>query len=106
VLVSLWARWSEPSHNAAPEIARLAARYGAMLPIVRVDIEANPEIPAAFGITSVPAFVLVRRDAPPLGLIGFHSAGQIEQAFELSTLLIPHEEDSDTPVTEERRRSA
>ena len=92
VLVEFGVARSAPCQSAAREIARLAARYGAMLSIVRVDIDTSPELLAAFGLASVPAFVLVRRDGPPLGLVGFHSAGQIEGAFGLSALLQPQAE--------------
>ena len=58
VLVDFWADWCTPCRTMAPTLERLADEHADRLEIVKVDVEANPDIAAAYDIVSLPAMLL------------------------------------------------
>ena len=58
VLVDFWATWCQPCVMLAPILEKLAQEYGDRLRLVKVDIDQEPQLAAAFGIRSVPTVVL------------------------------------------------
>lgn len=58
VLVDFWADWCTPCRTMAPTLERLADEQAGRLEIVKVDVEANPDIAAAYDIVSLPAMLL------------------------------------------------
>ncbi|GAB79058.1 thioredoxin [Austwickia chelonae] len=54
VLVDFWAEWCGPCRKVAPILDEIAAEHGDKLTIVKLDIEANQETAAQYGIVSIP----------------------------------------------------
>ncbi len=58
VVVDFFADWCGPCHSIAPMIERLAQEWADELKVVKVDTEAEPEVAAAYRISSIPAILL------------------------------------------------
>jgi len=70
VLVHFWTPRSEVSVSLGELLARLSAEYQGALKLARIDVDAEPQVAAMFGIRSVPTVILVREGQPVDGFAG------------------------------------
>lgn len=54
VVVDFWAPWCGPCRMVAPEIDKLAARCGASVKFVKVNIDESRDIAMKYGVMSIP----------------------------------------------------
>jgi len=59
VVVDFWAAWCGPCRMIAPELEALAADRPD-IKVVKVDVEANPQVAGRFGIRGIPTVALFR----------------------------------------------
>lgn len=55
VVVDLWAVWCGPCRTLGPIIEKVVAETGGKVELAKVDVDANPNISAAFQVQSIPA---------------------------------------------------
>jgi thioredoxin 1 len=60
VLVDLWAEWCGPCHALAPVLDEVDDLTGDALRIVKVDVDAEPDIARRYDVMSFPTLLLFR----------------------------------------------
>jgi putative thioredoxin len=82
VLVDFWAPWCGPCKQLAPILERLVAATGGKATLVKMNIDADPEIADQLGIKSIPAVVAFQRGRPVDGFVGALPESQIKGFLE------------------------
>jgi thioredoxin 1 len=59
-LVDFWAEWCGPCKALAPTLDKLAEDFATRVTVAKVDIDANPGIPAKYGIRGIPTVMLFK----------------------------------------------
>lgn len=60
VLVDHWAPWCGPCLMAAPVLEKIADEYDGRLKVCRINVDDNREVPARYGIMSIPTMFLFK----------------------------------------------
>jgi thioredoxin 1 len=60
VLVDFWAAWCGPCRRVAPEVDAVAEQLGGKVKVRKVDIDAEPDLAARYGIQSIPALFIFK----------------------------------------------
>lgn len=60
VLVDFWAAWCGPCRMIAPVIEELAGDYDGRATVAKLDVDANPETAARYGISSIPTVLVFK----------------------------------------------
>lgn len=59
-LVDFWASWCGPCKMIAPVIDELATEYDGKANILKMNVDDNSEIPAQYGIRSIPTLLFIK----------------------------------------------
>ncbi|MCA1833803.1 MAG: thioredoxin [Actinomycetota bacterium] len=76
VLVDFWADWCGPCHMVAPVLQEIAGEKDSVQ-IVKVDVDANPEVSRRYGILSIPSMLLFVDGVEKRRLVGARGKSQI-----------------------------
>jgi thioredoxin 1 len=60
VLVDFWAAWCGPCRMIAPTVDQLAVEYAGKLKVVKVDVDANPDVSGRLGVLSIPTLMVFK----------------------------------------------
>lgn len=82
VVLDLWAEWCGPCKTLSPILERLAVEYAGRWVLAKVDVEAEQQIAAAFGVQSIPSVFAVIKGQPVPLFQGAYPEPEIRQILD------------------------
>jgi len=79
VVIDLWAPWCGPCRTLGPVLEKVVDEAGETVELVKVNIDDNPQVAAAFRVQSIPAVFAVKDKAVVDGFIGALPEEQVRQ---------------------------
>jgi len=70
VLVDFWAEWCVKCKALMPSLVEIGEALGDRVKLVKLDIDANPDVPTRYGVRGIPTMILFRNGAPVATKIG------------------------------------
>lgn len=80
-LVDFSAEWCGPCKMMKPILAELKSKVGDDVRIIKIDVDKNPAVAAAYQIQSVPTLMVFKSGKLMWQEAGVHSAAQLEQVI-------------------------
>ncbi len=81
VFVDFWAEWCAPCRAMGPLVDRLAEELAGKVTVLKINTQDNVEVPARYGITSIPTFLLISGGEVKTQLVGSNSYDSLKQAI-------------------------
>ena len=78
VVVDFWAGWCAPCRTLGPILEQAVALHGGVT-LAKLDVDANPEVTARFGIQGIPAVKGFRDGELVAEFVGLQPRGQVER---------------------------
>jgi thioredoxin len=82
VLVDFHAVWCGPCKASVPALEDAAREFEGEIAFVKVDIEQEPKLAEAYGVRSVPTFILIKDREPVERFMGQASRGKLASVLE------------------------
>lgn len=79
VVVDYWAAWCGPCRMISPALEQLAEQHAGQLKVVKVDVDANPELASRAGARSIPLLVVLRDGQERDRIVGAMPRAALEQ---------------------------
>ena len=87
ILVDFWANWCAPCRMIAPVVEDLATELGDRIRFVKMDIDANPDVPSRLGIMSIPTLIIFKDGQAADRQVGYRSNLKVDLKQKLEALL-------------------
>jgi thioredoxin 1 len=84
-MVLFWAQWNSTSKAIAPTIEQLATEYEGRVLVGKLEADSNPNVPALFGVSSVPQLLFFRNGQLVSRIVGYRPVDVLRA--ELDSLL-------------------
>jgi thioredoxin 1 len=84
VLVDFWAEWCGPCRAMAPLVDKLADELKGKVKVVKINTSDNTEVPAKYGITAIPTFLVIKQGKQVKTMVGSQSYSALKANVENS----------------------
>jgi thioredoxin 1 len=82
VLVDFWAVWCGPCRMIAPIVDELSTEYDGKVSVGKMNVDENREVPAKFGIRSIPTLLVFKNGEVVDKVVGAVPKGSIAEKLE------------------------
>jgi putative thioredoxin len=82
IVVDFWAAWCGPCRTLGPALEKAAADYEGAFELVKVDVDANPQLAQQFRVQSIPTVIAFRDGKPVSQFMGAIPDAQIREFVE------------------------
>jgi thioredoxin 1 len=70
-VADLWAEWCGPCKRLGPVLDEIAAEHPKDLKMVKLDVDSNPNLPAQYGVMSIPTLLVFKNGQLVDTMVGF-----------------------------------
>ena len=70
ILTDFWAEWCAPCRRIAPFLHEIAEEYEGRVKVVKLDIDANPNVTSNYGVLSIPTVIVFKNGQPVERIVG------------------------------------
>ena len=60
VIVDFWAAWCGPCKALTPKLEEMSSSYTGKVKFMKMDVDANHEVPSQFGIRGIPTLIVFK----------------------------------------------
>ena len=82
VFVDFFATWCGPCKMLAPEIEKLADEYVGQVPVVKVDVDEEPELARRYNVMSIPTLFVFKNREAVATMMGFQPLQAMKNMIE------------------------
>ena len=82
VLVDFWAPWCGPCVAVGPVLDTLAQEYSGKIKIAKMNVDENANIPAQFGVRSIPYMVMFKGGKVIDSVIGAQPKNKLKEMID------------------------
>jgi putative thioredoxin len=79
VVVDFWAAWCAPCRQLGPVLEREASKRSGKLELVKLDVDANPNMSRSYGIQGIPAVKAFHKGRVVAEFVGAQPSAAVEQ---------------------------